>query len=397
MSDAPTTTYGTILARNYLPKAVTLAQSLTRHHPDLQLAVLLIDVARDEDLPQIPGLITMSTECLGLSEREVLHEAMIYDLVEFATAVKPLFLQRLLRETDQAVYLDPDMYVTGPMEELPVDLANSAGGILITPHFLRPVTADAAISEGHLLTVGVYNLGFCAVDRRAVDFLQWWWGHLADNCLFDLLSGLFVDQKWVDIGSVLFHATAWQHAGYNVSVANLHERPIALESGDYQVVGTGDRLRLFHFHAFDTSAPTELSTRFGGSTAELRVGSEALDTLCVEYASALLANEKLYGDWPSYPYWHDSTGQRISRHLRRAYRLASSEGALPSPFLPEDREAYVQWRRKAWKSVGKGLVGDAAKSARAALPDEILRFKKRFPKLAGGVRENFVSNDGIWG
>ena len=63
---------------------------------------------------------------------------MGYDLVEFATAVKPLLLRALLQTTEQVFYLDPDTFVTSPMTELGPALEASSGGILLTPHFLSP-------------------------------------------------------------------------------------------------------------------------------------------------------------------------------------------------------------------------------------------------------------------
>jgi hypothetical protein len=391
--------YCTILASNYLPKAVTLAGSLERHHPGSSLVVLLIDVKADEDLPDVPGVKCVSTAILGLPEREVLHLATIYNLVEFATAVKPLLLKTLLTEHDQAAYLDPDTYVTSPMIELPIDLSATDGGILLTPHFLEPVGAGAELSEGHLLTVGVYNLGFCAVDRRAHRFLDWWWNHLKEECLWDPLSGLFVDQKWVDIGSVLFQAGAWRHYGYNVGVANLHERPVAADADGYYIAGTNDRLRLFHFHAFDTSAPGELSTRFDSSTAHLRADSSVIDALCAEYAELLIHQEQTLPAASSYTYGRDTQGRRISRQLRRAYRLeaASSDVPLPSPFLASDADAYDTWRRRARKTEARGLVGDGAKSMRLLFPEEYGRAKKRFPGLVEKVRRRYVQASGIWG
>jgi len=194
----PTTSYCTILARNYLPRALSLADSLRRHHPETPLVVLLIEALSDDDLPNIDGVRFVSTAMLGLPERAVLGLAAGYDLVEFATAVKPLLLKALLGESDQAVYLDPDMWVTSPMVELTGALQASEGGILLTPHYLEPIPEGVDASEGHLLTVGVFNLGFCAVDRRSRAFLDWWWGHLKNECLHDFLSGLFVDQKWVE-------------------------------------------------------------------------------------------------------------------------------------------------------------------------------------------------------
>src|SRR5690349_21516294 len=70
------TIYFTILARNYLAKAVALADSLRRHHPDAELVVVFIDVLRDQDLPalpDLPGVRLASTEALGLPERQVLR------------------------------------------------------------------------------------------------------------------------------------------------------------------------------------------------------------------------------------------------------------------------------------------------------------------------------------
>ena len=162
--------YCTILSTNYLAKALTLADTLQRHHPGARLTVLVIDSADAAHLAGIqqPGVEIVGTDVLGLPHRDVLRLATIYDLVELATAVKPLLLKALLADAEQAAYLDPDTYVTSPMVELSPDLEATDGGILLTPHFLDPVPPGAELTEGHLLTVGVYNLGFCAVDRRAL-------------------------------------------------------------------------------------------------------------------------------------------------------------------------------------------------------------------------------------
>jgi hypothetical protein len=254
-------TYCTILSMNYLPKALALAESLRRHEDGATLTILFTDIARDEDLPQLHGVVSRSTAMLGLTEREVLDLATGYDLVELATAVKPLLLKTLLEDAEQVYYLDPDTYLTSPMVELSDALAASVGGILLTPHFLLPTPPERGKNEGHLLTVGVFNLGFCGVDRRARDFLDWWWGHLKDECLYDPMAGLFVDQKWMDIGSTLWQAASLRHSGYNVGVTNLPERPLALDDDGFYNAANGERLRLFHFHAFDASTPEVLSKR----------------------------------------------------------------------------------------------------------------------------------------
>ena len=388
----------TILARNYLPKALALAESVRRHHGERPLVVFLIDATAETQLPQLPGVRWMHPGELDISTRQVHDLAMFYDLVEFATAVKPLVLTRLLAEFDSVAYLDPDTYVTSPMAELGPALADSSG-VLLTPHYLEPTPPDHHFAEGHLLHVGVYNLGFCAVNRDALPFLRWWWGHLATECLHDPLAGLFVDQKWVDVGAVLFHATSLAHRGYNVGVGNLHERPVTADGDGYRIDGTDDRLRLFHFHAFDPARPEALYTRSDARAENLRIDNPALESLSKEYAATVLAKQELVGPQPAYPYWTDSTGRRITRRMRHAYRAAVLAGdtSVPSPFVPEQAAEYAAWRRSAWRSAARLSASDVAKGLRLALPEEFLAVKKRLPGLTRALRSRYLAGGGMWG
>lgn len=393
-----TRTYCTILSTNYLPKALALAESLRRHEDGAILRILFIDVAEDEQLPELPGVAGLSTASLGLSRRSVRELVMSYDLVEFATAVKPLLLQHLLRQAEQVVYLDPDTYLTAPLVELPGALEASAGGILLTPHFLGPPPPGTDHTDGHLLLVGVNNLGFCAVDRRSLPALEWWWSHLQAECLYDPLAGLFVDQKWMDIGSSHFQAASFRHAGYNVSVANLWERPLVLDDEGYRIASTGDRLRLFHFHAFDSSAPEKLSLRAQDSYAHLVQDDSVLLQLCKEYAAVLSSYEESVPAAAPYVYATDTRGRTITRQLRRAYGRDRQRSAvpLPSPFDPSEAAAYERWRRGAWLAIGRGLLQEGAKCVRIVLPEEYDRVKRRFPRLAGKLNDRFSGGTGSW-
>src|SRR5205814_2788695 len=139
------------------PKALALADSLQRHGSEVPLAVFLIDATPDTDLPDHAGVRYLYPALLDLPERTVLDLAMSYDLVEFATAVKPLVLQLLLEEHEKVAYLDPDTFVTSPLDELGPAF-DASPGLVLTPHYLVPARAGADYSEGHLLHGGVYNL-----------------------------------------------------------------------------------------------------------------------------------------------------------------------------------------------------------------------------------------------
>ena len=403
-----TPAYCTILARNYLPGALTLSDSLRRHGSSYPLHVFLIDATPFTELPEIDGIEWMTPFALGLPERTVLELAMSYELVEFATALKPLLLQKLLERYEQVAYLDPDTYQVSEMAELGPALSDGAG-IVLTPHYLRPTPPGNVFTEGHLLVVGVYNLGFCAVDRRARPFLDWWWGHLRWECLHDPIAGLFVDQKWCDIGSVLFGATALQHYGYNVGVGNLHERPIARDADGYYIASSGDRLRLFHFHAFDPERPEELNTRRHMSDSVGITGEATLHDLSREYAEQVLAKRDALGPQPTYPYNADTTGRPIPRRLRHAYRAAAfaasdagtgaddGSAGLPSPFIAVEADAYDDWRRGARGLTARLIASDLAKGVRCAIPEEYGILRRRLPGLTRRLRERYVEDSGMWG
>lgn len=389
------TAFCTVLARNYLPKALSLAESLAREQSS-ELHVLLIDAEGPgdlADLPEVPGVTFLGTDALGLGVAEIQRLVMSYELVEFATAIKPALFMELLKEHDQVVYLDPDTFVVAPMEELVPALADTEAGILLTPHFLAPPGAGALSSDGHLLHVGFHNLGFIAIDRRALPFLEWWWGHLRFECLDDPLAGLFVDQRWTDLGALYFHATTWNHPGYNVGVLNLEERNLGRQ-GD-QLTVNDQALRLFHFHAFDPHHPEALTTRFD-VTPEIDTDAAALGRLSEHYADRVLHWQAVVGEQPGYRYLVDSTGERISRGLRRAYRLESEAAELPSAFTDEDADAYRAWRRGARTDRVRGAVDQVMKAGRAAAPDAALGIKRRFPRLIGGLRGRVGSRGGIW-
>jgi hypothetical protein len=393
-----TRTFCTVLSTNYLPKALALAESLRRHEDGARLKILFIDHIDDEGLPELEGVDCLSTACLGLPRRTVLELLMGYDLVEFATAIKPLLFARLLDDAEQVFYLDPDTYVVTPMVELSPALEATVGGILLTPHFLRPAPRDAEISDGHMLLVGVNNLGFGGFDRRAHEMLDWWWGHLRSECLYDPLAGLFVDQKWMDIGATLFQAGSFRHAGYNVGVANLSERPLGRDAEGYFITSTSDRLRLFHFHAFDPRAPEKLSVRFR-HTDENSLDDDVVLALCKEYAEVLLGYEQALPQSPPYPWATDTRGRTINRQLRRAYLRESlaTEQPLPSPFEPSEAAAYERWRRGAWRPIARGLLVETAKCVRIVIPEEYERLRKHFPRLAGKLNERFSGGAGSWG
>ena len=388
--------YCTIIAQNYLAQALALGASLLVHEPTNHLFTLLIDGPADLDGVEFPGNVTFGDPAmLDIDPRLLLNMKVYYDVVEFATALKPALLLKLLEADDQVVYLDPDTFLLSPLLELPTAIHDSPG-ILLTPHFLQPIPAESTyISEVHNLTVGAYNLGFCAVSRKGRPFLKWWWDHLKAECLIYPLLGLFVDQKWVDVGTSLFPYQALRHPGYNVAVWNLHERPLVRKNGCIAIGISGEPLRLFHFSGFDANVPSELSSRLSISTSGIRSSSLVLDSLCDEYASVLREMQARTALTVDYKYARDLDGRPLTTRLRRAYRTASLDEVLPSPFLPEHRAAFKTWRRRSSGRRLRNLGADAALALKYVLPDQYKRAVSVAPRTFRATRKALLAGSRV--
>lgn len=384
--------YCTIVAQNYLPQALALYESVRAQEPERDFVLLVVDGDRRELADARPRMTVMGRDDLGVNPAEFDNLAMIYDVVELSTAVKPLLLRRLLADYEQAIYLDPDMQVVSPLRELEPAIRDH--GIVLTPHFLRPIPPGSSyISEVHSLTVGVHNLGFCGVGQEGIEFLDWWWSHLQRECLIYPLLGIFVDQKWTDVGANYFGAHSLRHAGYNVGPWNLLERRIDY-SEDGFTVGGGDALRLLHFSGFNANDPEAISERLSADMHDA-TDSEAFRELSRQYAETVLRLERELGPAPSYAFAEDSRGKAISKRLRRQYRadllVASDPAPLPSAFAAADSDAFAAWRRSARVRKLRLTAGDVAIAAKYALPDTFIWFKRRFPGGFKSSRERLLA------
>lgn len=377
--------YCTIVAQNYLPQAMTLYESIQRHEPGRELVLFVVDGDRQDLAKTRPYLRLATSDDLGLAPRQFEQLAMIYDVVELSTAVKPLLLRGLLDHHEWAAYLDPDTYLVAPLDDLGPALAENP--IAVTPHFLEPIAPGSSyISEVHSLTVGIHNLGFCAVGQGAQGFLEWWWSHLERECLIYPLLGIFVDQKWTDVGVNLFQGASLRHPGYNVGPWNLHERPITLAGGVYVIGADQIPLRLVHFSGFNPRDPDAISVRLNTDLRGRTGAGDAFRALSREYAEAQLRLIDELGELPAYGFSNDSHGHRLTSRLRRTYRAEliarDAQGRkMPSAFDPADQPAYDSWRRGSWRAARKIALADAAIAAKYASPDLFRSAKNAFPRM----------------
>ncbi len=321
----------TIVSNNYLHYARTLMQSVARQQPDAERYCIIVDTDLAPSRLLHDEFEAVPLTALGLPFGE---EFMFqYTVLELNTAVKPWALQYLLeRGHREVLYIDPDICLYQALSEVNTLLQDGAS-IVLTPHLLAPVTDASEPGELAIRMVGAYNLGFCAVSNQETtrQFLKWWQGKLARDCVNDIPNGVFVDQSWIDLVPGLFAQVAiLRHPGYNVAYWNLAQRPLSRSGDSWHV--NGQPLVFFHFSGLDPRQPHGLSKYQTRYTLD-SVGPQARQ-LVLEYCERVIGNGlEQYAAMP-YGFAHFNDGSEISATTRSYYRVFPEvrETVGPHPF-----------------------------------------------------------------
>lgn len=325
----------TIVSPNYLAYARALAASYLAQHPNQRFFVLIVADLKPEDksvFERDAFTPVMLTE-IGLND--IKGEGMKYDILELNTNVKPSFMKHLIQTYDleKLVYLDPDIFVYSPLT--PVFEALDAGATAtLTPHMTTPVNDDKLPSEQDMLYNGTYNLGFIAVRRcdEALRLLSWWEERCLEQGFSEGRTGLFVDQKWMNLAPGLFANIAiLRHAGCNMAYWNLHERTLVEDGAAYLVNGANglERLCFFHFSGLVVNDATVLSKNSNRYTLAERPD---LEPIFREYKAAVLANKDAAAE--AMPYGFDilTDGTTVTRLARRIYSKHQARWQGQDPF-----------------------------------------------------------------
>lgn len=332
----------TIVSRNYLSFARTVAESYLRHHPGHQFFIVLVD--RSEGL--VPKRLECGAQVLELEEicvPDLDRLVYRYSVMELNTAVKPFALSHLFKVGgfDTLLYLDPDIWVFQPMTEVHEALAREDVSVVLVPHVRRPYFDAGSPSDVRILQSGTYNLGFIGLRRgdSATALLQWWMTKLYSDCVVDIPNGLFVDQKWIDLVPGLFadHAIL-HHPGYNAAYWNLHERPVSRHPDGWRVGGMP--LVFFHFSGYSPYSPHQLSKH--QDRLDLR-DLPALKALTDAYARELLRNGHAESsEWP-YAFATLPNGVRLPMDLVRDVMQWAIHAGVDTPSPLAEPDAFCEF------------------------------------------------------
>jgi hypothetical protein len=336
----------TIVAKNYLAQAAILERSFLEHHPGGSFFTVLIDGSEDSKREsQSLGRFLIPSD-LDIDSQVLERMATIYDVMEFATAIKPKALEYVLKLTGQHVaYIDPDIQIFRPLQVVVEALEVNA--IVLTPHNLSPIPRDGMeTSEQAIRYSGIFNLGFVAVSNAASTFLDWWHARLVTDAVVDIENALFTDQRWIDFVPALFDVKILKNPGLNVAYWNIHERELSRKS-DGEILVNGEPLFFYHFSGYDPLTPWIL-TKHDGVRPRFSIDkSIILRELCDSYGQQLERNNFSTSRKTPYGLNFSLEGFPLTKEVRRSYRnwwlSAMSDGQTWPPSAFSKDEKFVDW------------------------------------------------------
>ena len=258
----PSRAFVTISAGNYMKYVSRWARSLREAGHQEEIFCLLLDgdnAIFDSDLRV--NVLTLDEFGFG----KILDSMkQIYNLIEFATAIKPLVIRKLLKDFDEVTFMDPD---TRAFQAIPLTEWSNGYVIELTPHRISPCPRDGKLPyDDAYLRTGIYNLGYISVRQGSEEFLDWWWERLILGSRSDTFYGLFTDQKWMDLAPIYFPTQINYSTGMNVAIWNFDERCIH-ESAQRP---NSEQLIFAHFSGFRLGSADNKSRNlrvFGNSEA----------------------------------------------------------------------------------------------------------------------------------
>lgn len=247
----------TSVANNYLPKAIVLARSLKKFHPDIHFVVVLSDIKLNKEKHLRLSEIDEIIEITNLPIKDFKNWAFKHDVEELCTAVKPIALKLLLqrKSVTELLFIDPDIKIFNSLD--PIFNALKDNDVLLTPHLTHPESTINGIADNEIAALkhGIFNLGFLGLkkSKNAIEFVNWWEKRLSFFCYKDYLNGLWTDQKWVNLAVGFFdYIGIFRHDGCNVATWNASNRKITQSDGKFYV--NNKPLIFYHFTGFDSGA-----------------------------------------------------------------------------------------------------------------------------------------------
>ena len=253
----------TIVAKNYIGLGQILGKSIYQYDKDVDFYIVVADeITRTKC--EVPPNVIVAKDSLEIDPEKWVNMSFKYDLTEFCTSIKPFSFRYFFNKGyDSAIYFDPDIFVFSSLKSIFSELGDKS--VMVVPHIADiHVNYSGELPEWAVMSNGIYNLGFCAMNNTPKSNLlvKWWCQRLEDCCFSDRAKGFFTDQKWMDWvpGFLGDECKVSQNLGFNMAPWNFFERRIVKKEDGYYVAHRIEdnpnlnKLVFIHFAGYDYTA-----------------------------------------------------------------------------------------------------------------------------------------------
>lgn len=285
------TVYATYFDFGYLPRALTLLDSLRDYGDHSDVWMLCLDDQTHSYLAQAhkPGVHLVRLSELETAHPELLTVKNTRSRAEYIFTLGPTFLLDLFKQQlqlgDLLVYLDADLYFFDAPTRVGDDMADSSVGIIEHRYAER--------LNKKLAKYGRFNVGWVGFknDSLGEQVLSWWAAQCLEWCFDRPEAGRYADQGYLDSFLDFAGVHVLTDPGFNLAPWNTQRHRIKSdEAGKVSV--DGHPLTFFHFHGVK-------ETRRWFITSQLVYASPAnralRDNVYNSYLKQLQTNQKLVG------------------------------------------------------------------------------------------------------
>lgn len=185
----------TYFDKNYLPQGLVLADSLRRHVKHINLWVVCLDRATFTILEDLNLDFIKIIDVSEIETKELLDVKGTRKLNEYYWTLTPFIPSYILAsnpEIERVCYLDADMWIVKPIDQLFLEFENTSAAVLITKHAYAP-EHDATFYAGNFCVQAM------VFGRQALEeILPSWRKDCLDWCHDYYEDGKFGDQKYLD-------------------------------------------------------------------------------------------------------------------------------------------------------------------------------------------------------
>lgn len=218
-------TFCTIITANYFPHALALYKSLKKFDREISLYVLVADrepLTEEHTEAGMKILRAYALEQYPLVE-ELYNKYAHIRMDFFRWSLKSVLMSYLLEKGfEKVLFVDCDIFFFNDYHFLFDALDQS--DVILTPHWYNsnPVTNESGFIQ--LLNSGFFNAGFIGSNKKGLAALRWW----ANVCHYrmdeSMESGMYVDQRYLDLLPLLFeNVKILSHKGCNLGAGNYEE------------------------------------------------------------------------------------------------------------------------------------------------------------------------------